>query len=273
MIKITHPKILYAGDEIVCPSIEIAPSKDTLRVSFHWGDDYIKVIGANMLEPNIFEFPPANTRNIWFLKYTVSQDTQPAEKTPYITVEVVKTNKFKIKIIKFISIMLIIIPIIISILKAFNSNILSSINFDISIGSLVFSFPLALFILIFFWSKKYTELITRLSTIKEEKKLDYNGKAFSLEKILILPARQLSSIPMFNSREVESYETHLDAREKIDIIMRSYKGRYIDVNDRESNFVSKSIRYSNRRNSPKPNRVINKLKNMHKHIKSYLVKK
>ena len=92
MLKFSYPLKVIPGDEIVCPAIKTEPLKETIRVTFHWGDPLIQVMGAKMIAPNVFEFGPDKNARCWYLKYTVAQTTLPAKKTVYLTVDIVKTN-------------------------------------------------------------------------------------------------------------------------------------------------------------------------------------
>lgn len=112
MIKIRHPKYLFAGDEIVCPALEFRNFKDRCRITFHWGDDYISVVGANMVKPNVFEFNPSSDVEQWYLKYAVSQNAAPSEKSPYITIETIKSNKWQIYLLRAVALILIFVPLL-----------------------------------------------------------------------------------------------------------------------------------------------------------------
>ena len=263
MIDIKHPKYVFAGDEVVCPAIEINSSDDALRITFHWGDDCIKVVGANMLEPNIFEFPPDQKHRRWYMKYAISQETKPSEKTPYITVDVIKTNWWQVVLFRTIAVILVLVPLVAYILKTIESSTIGNIfQVDISFGSLAISLPVGILLFVVLWSSKFTELIKRLSTIKETKKLDYGGKTFSLEPMFILPRRDKIAK---NRDQIRSFE---NSTEFLNDGLNRYRNTLDDAlrynNSQNGNLASKSIHYAERHNDPPYGKLIKSWKKLFK---------
>jgi len=189
MIKFRHPLKIRAGDDAVFLAIRLKGIKHKTRLTFHWGDDSVKVLGAPMIAPNIFEFNPIKQGG-WFLKYAVSQEAKPSFKRLYITVETIKSRQIFIWIARVIAILALLLPIGISLLKIYSYEIYSASKLAITVGSFTFSFPIMIIIAFLLWSKKITEYINRLFSITERASgtelIEYEGKGMSDRAIEIV---------------------------------------------------------------------------------------
>ncbi len=189
MIEFRHPLRIKAGDEITFLGLDVGELRERIRVTYHWGFDQINVLGANMIRPNVFEFGP-QTKGAWYVKYAVSQDTKPCQKSLYINVERIKTNKPLIWFLRVAAILLFIIPVAITLWQVYmQSKQGPSFNIGISAGSLTFALPLTFILTILLWSRKVTEYITRLFEITSSSKdveLEYLAKGMSKYSIEII---------------------------------------------------------------------------------------
>ena len=191
MIQIKHPKKIKAGDELINLGLKVSNIKQKTRLTFNWGDDNIKVIGANMLSPNIFEFAPVKGENNWYIKYCASQDAKPATKRLYVTVETIKTRKILIWIMRGIGILFLLLPVMILIGQMyFEGRFSNYLNMSINIGSLSLSVPVMFIITIFLWSRKFTEYISRIMSVSDKAAKteiqEYQSKGMSYIPIKIL---------------------------------------------------------------------------------------
>jgi hypothetical protein len=191
MIQITHPKKIKAGDELINLGLKVSDIKQKTRLTFNWGDDNIKVIGANMVSPNIFEFAPVKRENNWYIKYCASQDAKPATKRLYVTVETIQTRKILIWIMRGIGILFLLLPVIVLIGQMYFEGRLSNyFNLSINLGSLSLSVPVMFIITIFLWSRKFTEYISRIMSVSEKAAkteiIEREGKGMSYIPIKIL---------------------------------------------------------------------------------------
>ena len=97
MIQFRYPKALHVGDEVAGLALKLPESKHIIRITFLWGNnDYIKVLGAHMVRPNVFEFPPHKDEQPWYLKFAVSSDAQPCQKIPYLTIHELRTKTWPV---------------------------------------------------------------------------------------------------------------------------------------------------------------------------------
>ena len=189
MIKFKHPLKIRAGDDSVFLGIELKDIKCKTRLTFHWGDDSVKVLGAPMIAPNIFEFDPIKEGG-WFLKYAVSQDAKPSCKRLYITVEQIKSRAIFIWFARIIAILALLLPIGLLLLQTLNRDFYSKSRLGLTFGSFTFSFPVMFIIATLLWSKRVTEYINRLFSITQRafgtKLIEYEGKGMSDRAIEIV---------------------------------------------------------------------------------------
>ena len=192
MLQFKHPKKIKAGDELIDIGLKISNEKRKTRLTFNWGDDSIKVIGANMVRPNVFEFKAVkNNESNWFIKYCASQDAKPSKKRLYVTVEEIRTRKLLIWLMRGIGILFLILPVLIFIFQTYyRGRYYNFFNFSINIGDLTLSVPVMLAVTIFLWSKKTSEYISRLMTVSqkatETEIVEYQAKGMSYIPIEIL---------------------------------------------------------------------------------------
>jgi len=180
VIKFSCPDKIRAGNEVVWPTLKIGSLKDKRRITFHWDDDTVKVIGAHMISPNVFEFEPSNDQKIWYLKWTVSQKAKQCTKSAYITIEKITSNNIMIWLSRILATTLFIIPLVLYILSAASFNPINKIiTVEVSFIGYTLSIPLLLILLILSWSSKATEFIKRLFAIKTTEKLNYSQKGIS----------------------------------------------------------------------------------------------
>lgn len=171
------PNMMHPGDEIVRRTLVIKPHKKTLRISFVWGDDSIKVVGAHMVEHNVFEFPPDEETRSWYLKFCAdSQIPVDCEKQIYINVDVIYQNKwiyYSSKTLAYSLIALSFLPII--------STFLNEKTFLSLSVSGAFSIPIPVVTVISFilLSRKINVAIQRLANIKLTINAKYNEKAIT----------------------------------------------------------------------------------------------
>ncbi len=190
-IIIKYPNCLYAGDEITCEVITIPKHKYTKRVTFHWADNSVQVIGAHMIQPNVFEFPPSQDNITWYLKYTAKQSLKNSKKQLYVTIDTIKINTFYIWTIRILLSLLFIIPIVLMFepVKEFITNHLKII---LSIGEFTLPISLNFILLVILWSNKTTEFMKRLFMLPINKRIEYDGKIISNGFICILSSRKES---------------------------------------------------------------------------------
>lgn len=165
--RLETPEEIHPGEEKIIPSISIREHDKPLRISFLWGDDSIKVVGAHMVEPNKFEFPPAQKDISWYLKFCASQEIKiECDKQVYINVEEIIENK---KIVRFakigrnILIGLSFLPLIVNFVQWITQeNYAVSMNFwGISVP-----IPIATVLSLILLNRRITRIINNLSSIK-----------------------------------------------------------------------------------------------------------
>lgn len=189
MIQIRYPKRIKARDDLILIGIKLKNLKNKTRLTFLWGDDSIKVLGANMISPNVFEFAPTRKEDLWYLKYSASQDAKPSAKRLYVSVEKIKSRKIIIWVMRIISLLFVILPIIFF-YQVFEFSSLEFLLFDISIGSISVSLPVMSILSVFLWSRRVTEYVNRIFSISEkaaETEIEeYSGKGMSNNPIKII---------------------------------------------------------------------------------------
>ncbi|MEH7484753.1 ATP-binding protein, partial [Neobacillus drentensis] len=168
------PDEMHPGDEIIKSVLDLRPHKNTLKITFLWGDKSIKILGAHMLEENIFEIPPDQNETSWYLKVCVDHNIPvDCDKQVYINVEEIKRNTKKYWISRSIAYLLIalsFLPLIISLFQFF----WREPALQLTIANII-SIPLPLTIIISFilLNKKVTTIIERLSNVKLETNTKY----------------------------------------------------------------------------------------------------
>lgn len=109
--EINLPRTIRAGDEYVSTTEPLLIIRRNLpvhweifqrpyfhvarkiRIKFHW--DGLRVLGANMEEPNCFLMPvpfKAGVSSNWFLKLTCQPDCAPGNKSLYVSIEILREN-------------------------------------------------------------------------------------------------------------------------------------------------------------------------------------
>jgi hypothetical protein len=198
LIDFNIPEILHPGQEKVFETIKLAPHTNTIRITFHWGDNSIKVLGAHMIEPNIFEFPPSEKITNWFLKFCVSELCRiECDKEVYISVsEIFRNEKIK-KWSNFIAYSLIgisFLPLILSLIDFFTS---WSNNLKLVYGPISIPLPIVTIFSLIILNKRISTIIERLSMIKLTTKTKYVEKGVSNPNSLIIKTLKIRFVDEF----------------------------------------------------------------------------
>ena len=161
------PQTLHPGQEVIRCAFNLKAHSKALRISFFWGDDTLRVVGAHMIRPNIFEFPPDEQDISWYLKFCASETIRiECDKEVYIGVEEIIDNKIYRRIaigLSYFLITLSFLPLIINLIEFFNNNeytaslVFWGISIPIPIVT-IFSFILL--------NNRITRIIKNLSHIK-----------------------------------------------------------------------------------------------------------
>lgn len=187
LIDFNVPDNLHPGQEKVIESLKIAEHKNTLKIKFHWGDDSIKVVGAHMIEPNIFEFPASDKITSWYLKFCASEMIRiECDKEVYISVEEIFRNERIVKFSKFLSYFLIgisFLPLIFSTIDFFTSE---TEKLKLIYGPISIPLPIVTILSFIILNKRISVVIDRLANIKLTTNSKYIEKAISDPKSILL---------------------------------------------------------------------------------------
>ncbi len=201
------PETIHPGQEIIHNSITISAHEKPLKLNFLWGDDSIRVVGAHMVTPNNFEFPPSTEDISWYLKFCASQEIRiECDKQVYVNVEEINENKKIVKIAKWVGYSLIalsFLPLIINFIQIFfNESYQVNLNFwGISVPipiATIFSFVLL--------NRRITRIITNLSNIQLTSNTKFIEKGISNPNELVIRSLRIR----FDSglRNYENYASH-----------------------------------------------------------------
>jgi hypothetical protein len=167
LIDFNIPDTLHPGQEKVIETLKLAKHKNSLNIKFHWGDNSIKVVGAHMVESNVFEFPASEKVTSWYLKFCVPDTIHlECDKEVYISVEeVFKNEKIRMysRILAFVLIGLSFVPLVFSLIDFFTSDIE---QLKIVYGPLSIPLPIITILSLIILNKRITVIIKRLSNIK-----------------------------------------------------------------------------------------------------------
>lgn len=171
------PNLMHPGDETIKRALAIRPHKKKIGITFLWGDQSIKVVGAHMIEPNIFEFPSDEETRTWYLKFCVDNSVAvDCKKQVYINVDVISQNKwiyYPARIAAYSLIALSFLPVISTLL---NEGIFLSLSIA---GAFSIPIPLVTIISFILLSRRINVAIQRLSSIKLTTNTKYNEKAIT----------------------------------------------------------------------------------------------
>lgn len=167
LLDFNVPDTLHPGQEKVFETLKLAKHKNSLKITFHWGDNSIKVVGSLMIEPNVFEFPASESITSWYLKFCVPDSINlECDKEVYISVEeVFKNDNIRLysRILGFALIGLSFLPIIFSLIDFFSSN---SEKLRLAYGPISIPLPIVTIISLIVLNKRISVIIERLSNIK-----------------------------------------------------------------------------------------------------------
>jgi len=181
------PETLHPGQEKVFETLKLAKHKNTLKITFHWSDNSIKVVGAHMVDSNKFEFPASEKITNWYLKFCVPESLNiECNKDVYITVEeVFKNDRLRLysRILASVLIGVSFLPIILYLIDFFRSN---SEKLSLSYGPISIPLPLVTIISIILLNKRISIIIERLSNIKLIINTKYVEKGLTIPNGIIL---------------------------------------------------------------------------------------
>jgi len=187
LLDFNVPDTLHPGQEKVFETLKLAKHKNSLRITFHWSDNSIKVVGAHMVDSNTFEFPASERITSWYLKFCVPESLNiECDKEVYISVEEVFKNdrirKYS-RILAGILIGLSFLPIIFSLIDFFSNE---SEKLQLAYGPISIPLPIVTIISLIILNKRISVIIERLSNIKLTMNTKYVEKGVTNPNGIIL---------------------------------------------------------------------------------------
>lgn len=202
--NLSIPNTIHPGQEIIHNTITISANEKPLKISFLWGDESIRVVGAHMVQPNCFEFPPSTKDSMWYLKFCASQDIRiESDKQVYINVEEIIENKRIVIAARWLGYSLIVLsflPLIINFIQfLFDESEKASLTFwGISIP-----IPIATIFSFIILNGRISKIITNLSNIKLTSNTKFVEKGISNPNELIIRSLRVR----FDNR-LKNYENY-----------------------------------------------------------------
>lgn len=193
---------MVAGDELAEIALKLEPSRKPVAIKYLWGDnDKIKVLGAHMIKPNEFIFPPHHDEQFWYLKFSVSSGLKDCVKVPYITVHELKSNRLLVYLARVIATCIFFIPLILLVMRYMGHDFSDYLKLNLQFGSYAIGLPLTLLLLLVSWSTKVTDFIRRLFSLSTEYTEQYRRKGvanLAFEPMEILEFRGSEQIQINN---------------------------------------------------------------------------